>query len=322
MREYGQVQSSFWGHPDIVPLSDHAKLLALYLLTGPHSNGLGCYRLPDGYAQTDLGWSPETLSKAFRDLTESGFCKRCKATSYVLIPGFLKWNPISNPKVAKARQREFDDIPSSFSLFQELSAQLLEFGAHLDDEFTAALEGYRKPIETLSKQEPNRPDPEPDPEPTLFRATCGGSPGEITGEVVRVPADAPKEGVLIRKGDSRHAWAAYAEAYLARYGTEPVRNAKTNGQFAQFVKRLPADEAPEVARWYVASNTALYVRSKHCVDLLLRDCEGLRTEWATSRRVTDTEARQADQHQSAQDAARWVTEHMDELRQARAEGRL
>ena len=142
------------------------------------------------------------------------------------------------------------------------------------------------------------------------------------GSKIRPPADAPKEGVLIRKGDSRHAWAAYVDAYVDRYGTEPVRNAKVNGQMAQFVKRLPADEAPEVARWYVASNTALYVRSKHAVDLLLRDCEGLRTEWATSRRVTDTEARQADQHQSARDSARWVTENMDELRKARAEGRL
>jgi hypothetical protein len=316
MREYGQVQSSFWGHPDIAPLSDYAKLLALYLLTGPHSNGLGCYRLPDGYAQTDLGWSADTLSKAFRDLIESGFCRRCKTTFYVLIPGFLKWNTISNPKVAKARQREFDEIPSSFSLFQELSAQLLGFGAHFDDEFLAVLEGYRKPIETLSKQEPNRTDPEPDPEPTLLRATCGGPPQVIT---------LPKSERPVAKRDPTHAstaWAAYTDAYFARYGTEPVRNAKVNGQFAQFVKRLPSDEAPHVARWYVASNTALYVRSKHCVDLLLRDCEGLRTEWATSRRVTDTEARQADQHQSAQDAARWVAEHMDELRQARAEGRL
>jgi hypothetical protein len=58
------------------------------------------------------------------------------------------------------------------------------------------------------------------------------------------------------------------------------------------------------------------------VDLLLRDCEGLRTEWATRRRVTDTEARQADQHQASVDAARWVGENMDQLRQARKEGKI
>lgn len=133
---------------------------------------------------------------------------------------------------------------------------------------------------------------------------------------------AAKAVVAAIKPDGSRAWSAYADAYLARYGTEPIRNARVNSQLAQFCKRLPAEESEHVARWYVASNSTLYVRSKHCVDLLLRDAEGLRTEWATSRRVSDTEARQMDQHQAAYDAAKWVRDNMDSLRQARAEGKL
>ena len=119
-----------------------------------------------------------------------------------------------------------------------------------------------------------------------------------------------------------YAWDAYASAYLHRYRTEPVRNAKTNGQFAQLAKRLPGDEIEHVVRWYVSSNASHHVRSKHCVDLLLRDCEGLRTEWATGARMTDTEARQIDQHDAGAEAARWVTENMEQLRQARREGKI
>lgn len=93
-------------------------------------------------------------------------------------------------------------------------------------------------------------------------------------------------------------WTAYAFAYKARYGVDPVRNAKVNGQLAQLLQRLSAAEAPAVAASYVHHNKSLYVSSKHCVDLLLRDCEGLRTEWATGKTVTDTEARQMDRKQN------------------------
>lgn len=89
-------------------------------------------------------------------------------------------------------------------------------------------------------------------------------------------------------------WQAYGAAYALRYGVEPVRNAKVNGMLSRLLGRVPEAEAPEVAAFYVRSNRGLYVSAKHCIDLLLRDAESLRTEWATGRAGTDTEARQAD----------------------------
>lgn len=94
------------------------------------------------------------------------------------------------------------------------------------------------------------------------------------------------------------AWKGYSEAYHARYGVEPLRNAKVNGQLSKLCQRIPGDELEAVAGFFVRHNRALYVSAKHPVDLLLRDCEGLRTEWATGRTVTDTEARQADRTQA------------------------
>ncbi|ECL8497802.1 hypothetical protein FTY95_05685 [Salmonella enterica] len=49
MRDYGKVNSSFWTSESIRSLSDDGRMLSLYLLTSPHANMTGCFRLPDGY---------------------------------------------------------------------------------------------------------------------------------------------------------------------------------------------------------------------------------------------------------------------------------
>ena len=93
-------------------------------------------------------------------------------------------------------------------------------------------------------------------------------------------------------------WNAYSAAYQHRWGVEPTRNKTVNGQLGQFVTRVPATEAPEIAAFYVGSNRGLYVAAKHPTNLLLRDAEALRTEWLTGKQGTETEARQADRAQS------------------------
>lgn len=93
-------------------------------------------------------------------------------------------------------------------------------------------------------------------------------------------------------------WAAYSAAYQQRYGVEPTRNAMINGQLAQFVGRVSAADAPGIAAFFVAHNKHFYVSSRHAVGALLKDAEGLRTQWLSGRTVTDTEARMADRTQT------------------------
>lgn len=89
-------------------------------------------------------------------------------------------------------------------------------------------------------------------------------------------------------------WTAYAAAYRARYGADPLRNAAVNGQLANFLRRVPGDEAPHIAQHYVSSNNARYVSAGHTVGCLLQDAEKLRTEWLTGRSTTAHEARATD----------------------------
>jgi hypothetical protein len=92
-------------------------------------------------------------------------------------------------------------------------------------------------------------------------------------------------------------WEFYENAYLSRYGVNPVRNAKINGQIRQFVERLGAVEAPLVARFYLSHNSAKYVSNAHPVGFMLLDAEKLRTEWLRGKQITATEAHSSENKQ-------------------------
>lgn len=110
-------------------------------------------------------------------------------------------------------------------------------------------------------------------------------------------------------------WQSYSEAYRLRYGTDPTWNRPMAGMAAQIVERLGQAEAPEVAAFYVSVNNRFYIERMHPLNLLLRDCETVRTQWVTGHAMTETRARQLDQSQSNYSA---VDEAKALVRQRRA----
>ena len=297
LREYGQIQSGYWTDPDIQSLSSDARLLGAYLLTGPHSNGLGCFRLPNGYVEEDLGWSPERVGKGFGELFEIGFSTRCGITGFVLIPKFIRWNPISNGNVAKARRKEFNLVPKKASIYSDLCLSLLEHGKYFGEQFETLLQTLAKPY---TKQ-----DPDPDPTQNLPRKDP--EPENNKGSAVaKNPPSTPKNAL------STETWSAYSQAYDGRYGVEPVRNAKVNGQLSQLVKRLGGDMAPVVAAFYLTHNNSYYIRQGHSVDCLLADAEKLHTECVTGNAITGVKARQLERTNNNLDV---VNELIAEARQ-------
>lgn len=85
-------------------------------------------------------------------------------------------------------------------------------------------------------------------------------------------------------------WEAYREIYVARYGTEPVRNPTVNNQIKQLVRRL-GEETIEVVKFYVKHNGAFYVQKCHPIGLCLADAESLRTQWSRGQTVTQGDAK-------------------------------
>lgn len=148
MRLYGSVQVTFWENPVTQKLSDQAKLMAIYLMTGPHSNMIGCLRLPDGYITEDLLWSAETVRYSFQQLSEINFLIRDDFNHWLIIHDFLKWNPIQNPRQGIGVQKIFNSVPVSSKVFKPLIKSLLTHGKYLSEEFINQLKAIANPCET------------------------------------------------------------------------------------------------------------------------------------------------------------------------------
>ena len=163
MREYGQIQSAFWTHPDIQGLSIQAKVVGAYLLTSQHTNGIGCFRVPVGYISIDLNIDTETVLNGISELAGNGILVHDSTSEYILIPAFLRWNVIPNPNAAKARVKEFEVIPSSISIYPNLIKALVDCGKYWSEGFSENLETllkrYPNPIDTVSDGiRDNKPD--------------------------------------------------------------------------------------------------------------------------------------------------------------------
>lgn len=287
MREYGKVHMAFWSDPSIRGMSEDARALALYLLTCPHGNLLGLFRLPIAYAADDLQWASERVSKGFTELFGKGFCRRDSSTDWLVILKFLRWNPVENANVAISAERLFVSIPECEPKYLCAQAILLN-PKHFSEPF-------RKGIETVSKQyrtpEP-LPEPLPEPEPLPLAKSA-------------VPLRPPAER---QESKTAEIWKRYSAAYANRYHTEPSRNAKINGQLANIVDRLGAEEAPLVAEWFLQHNDRWYAQKGHSVEALQKDCEKIRMEWATGNRITATKAAQMDRTQATGDVFRELIE--------------
>ena len=138
-------------------MSDTGRTLALYLLTSPHSNILGCFHLPIGYVCEDLKWAPERVAEGFVELFDKGFATHDKATKWVVLHAYLKWNPIENPNQGISAGRLFEQIPDRSTVKPALAAALREFAKHFPrsilDDFETVGERLPKPFRNQEQEQ-------------------------------------------------------------------------------------------------------------------------------------------------------------------------
>jgi hypothetical protein len=221
-----------------------------------------------GYAYV----SDRAVQSAISDLIEAGFVVRSlndggsKKVPDHLRPNLYRLNMTSKAPVKPASPRVVNKPASGEDSF-----------------ITAGEESFTPPGEAGFTQTVHS-------EPSCEPSGCSG----VSGELLPAVAGAEKPALDSEQEYRRSIWVAYATAYFNKYGAAPIRNKTVNAKLKAFSERLPHDEAPLVAEFFLSHNGKFYVEQMHDFGLLLKDAEKLRTEWITGRKMTQTKAKQED----------------------------
>lgn len=224
---YIRIATKFWQDEKVRELSDDGKLLYLYVLTSPHSNMAGYYVLPKPYVAYDLNWLPERLDKAFRELFRKGLIKYCERSAVILIPNFLKYNPMQNKNQAKGAARRVAELPEN-TLTRDFETVLKRFAKPFVEPFT---EGFANTdtdtdteTETETESEARAPADDDDVDATsqivkYFAQAFGYPPNSMQLEVLRsFIADGLAEEVVIealkRSGENGAQNPSYTKSIL------------------------------------------------------------------------------------------------------------
>lgn len=253
MRDYGKVHTSFWISDGMRRVSDDARLLALYLLTGQHTNMIGCFRLPDGYVSEDLAWTPERVSKGFDELSENGFATRDSSSKWVLIRNFLTWNSVENPNQGIAALRLFDQVPDKSTVKPELARVMASAISHIS---ISKLKGSERVLQPFLNQEQEQEQEQEEDSSGYGSATPPDDQGQNEGDNPEQKKAYPDEFELVwsiypkraggnSKSDAFKAWnarirdgTAAEEIYsgVERYGAFVKFEGNLNTQFVKQAK--------------------------------------------------------------------------------------
>lgn len=302
MRDYARVSGKFWTSrtgKDIKKRGSEAVIMALYLMTSPMSNMLGLYYMAIPTAGHETGLGSEGASKGLQCCIQAGFCDYCDETEMVWVFEMAKYQIGGSLKASdlqvKGVQKQYDELSENpfLARFYDRYGEDFKMVSKRGDTPPKAspLEGATKPHASQEQEQAQ--------EQAKAQGTEQGQAQARVRQASAKPAAAPKPPAKSKdKAPSVQVWDAYENAFTAKYGHAPTRNARVNGQLAQFVSRVPAEEAPAIAAFFVSMDKAYYVGKCHSVDCLLSDAEAIRTQWLAGRVVTSTQAQQADRSQA------------------------
>ncbi len=232
---YGKVYEEYWDGEKIAALSDRAALLGLFLITGPHRNAIGCFRIGTG-AISDIprfgAWGIEGVCEALSDMSRTGFIVRDDTSGWTLIVNALRKDPIRSAKVAIHALMLANRVPKNTNVYKGLTEllelQLGDFSDTLSDR-----EGWpmADPIDTpsipLRSPSPLTTNLKPEPEPQTSAPSPARSMMEIWNEVC-VPAvlakavklhDTRRKQLALRLkedfGNDLEQWRAYCQRIAA-----------------------------------------------------------------------------------------------------------
>ncbi|MBP2311904.1 hypothetical protein [Azospirillum soli] len=189
MRTYGKVYTAFWTDPKVLALSGDAQRLALYLLTGPHSNSIGCFRLPAGYLMEDLRLAPDRAAGVIAELEAAGFIIRDAETGWTMIVNFLRHNPPENSKVGKSMVALIDAVPRKTAVWAGMVRALQPHAGRYPDGYVVSLlpgtetvpgqvsdtppDTVPHTVSDTQERKSGTPEPKPEPNPNQYSEPIG-----------------------------------------------------------------------------------------------------------------------------------------------------
>lgn len=118
MREYARVAPQFWVGTTGKALrkaGPEAVVVALYLVSSPHSNMIGLYCQPELYMAHETGLGIEGALKGLRSCIEAGFCSFDEASEVVWVHEMAAWQIADELKPTDKRckgiRKELDKLP-------------------------------------------------------------------------------------------------------------------------------------------------------------------------------------------------------------------
>jgi hypothetical protein len=154
MREYAKLAPTFWTGRTGRALKKHgpeAVVVALYLVSSPHSNMLGLFYQPMLYLVEETGLTQEGASKGLQACIAAGFCSYDTETKTVWVHEMAAWQIddqlSTGDKRCKGVQRDYDGLPDNLFLAAFFDRYSAAFNMTKRREFVGESEPLARPLQ-------------------------------------------------------------------------------------------------------------------------------------------------------------------------------
>lgn len=175
---YGKVHTKFWTDRKVRGWSESARLLALYLLTGPHRNLLGAMRVPDGYIAADMGWTEKKTADMKAELERAEFIVLGE-DGWIFIVNQLRYDPLDNPNQARSALKLFEAIDDD-RIRLAVATPLLEALQRFKETFDIQKAGLQSLIERSVNPSETVPQEFVTPAPEPFLSCSEPAPADAS----------------------------------------------------------------------------------------------------------------------------------------------
>jgi len=175
MRDYGKVSPVFWTGTTgraIKARGSEAVIVAVYLMTSPHSNMLGLYYQPMLYMAHETGLGVEGASKGLQGCVEAGFCAYDPDSEMVWVYEMASYQIAKELKASDNRcggiQREYEGLQKNRFLSDFFDRYCTAFHLTARRDSTGAKQAPSKPLPSQEQEQEQEQKQDLAPQPSLL----------------------------------------------------------------------------------------------------------------------------------------------------------